>query len=362
MWLPVGYPILPRLWLLSGPPAMPAEGRTIAGIMRGVRVESAPDERAEGPMGAPTAGNTVAVIVTYQPAADVVGHAVALVGQVACIVVVDNGSASESLPILDSLAALPSVTVIRNPVNEGIAHALNQGAEAATDAGADWLLTLDQDAAPGPDIVGISRRACEAYPRLGRLAVIGAASREDLARSRRASNQGRPWIETSAVITAGSLVSLAVVRAIGGFREDLFIDYVDIEFCLRARANGFRVLASLAPTITHSIGQPTVRAIGPRSVTPTNHPAFRRYYITRNRLLVWRRYYRTDSRYVARDILASQKELLKLVLFEQDRASKVRAMLAGIRDGVRGSTGVGWADPGMPDASKSGPTGPRLSR
>jgi len=92
--------------------------------------------------------------------------------------------------------------------------------------------------------------------------------------------------------------------------------------------------------MTHRIGQPTVRFIGPCAVTPTNHPAFRRYYITRNRFLVWRRYGRTEPRYVLADILASQKELLKMLLFEEDRKSKVRAMLAGLRDGLRGSNAL----------------------
>src|SRR5450631_1328998 len=184
----------------------------------------------------PAADNTVAVIVTFQPAADVIGHAEALVGQVSRIVVVDNGSGPGSLPILKSLAALPSVQVIRNPVNEGVAGALNQGAQAAMDAGADWLLTLDQDAGPGPEMVRIAGHAAGAYQWPGRIAVIGSASHSDLARSFGRTSPAQPWIETRAVITAGSFVSLAAFRAVGGFRDDLFIDYVDIEFCLRARA------------------------------------------------------------------------------------------------------------------------------
>jgi len=289
---------------------------------------------------APAAHNTVAVIVTFQPETDVVRHAEALVGQVVGIVVVDNGSGPGGTTILNSLSALPSVHVIRNPVNEGIAHALNQGAQAALDAGADWLLTLDQDAAPGPEIVRIVGHATQAYPWRSRIAVIGSALRSDLARSSGSATRGQPWIETGSVITAGSFVSLDAYRAIGGFREDLFIDYVDIEFCLRARASGYRVLASRAPTMTHRIGQPTVRFIGPCAVTPTNHTALRRYYITRNRFLVWRRYGRTEPRYVLADILASQKELLKVLLFEEGRRSKVRAMLAGLRDGLRGSNAL----------------------
>ena len=288
----------------------------------------------------PSAGNVVAVIVTLGPDREVVHHAETLIGRVSRVVVVDNGSGAEAASILDSIAALPSAEVIRNPANLGIARALNQGAQVAMDAGADWLLTLDQDAEPADEIVSIAGGTFDAYPDRDAIAVIGSTSFEASRAGWVAADRGgQPWIEAVNVITAGSFVSLAAVRDIGSFREDLFIDYVDTEFCLRARARGYRVLASRAPAMTHRIGRPTERWIGLRAVHPTNHSAFRRYYITRNRFFVWRHYWRTEPRFVAKDILAAHKELVKLVLFEQDRGAKVRAMAAGLRDGVRSVSG-----------------------
>jgi rhamnosyltransferase len=287
----------------------------------------------------PTAENVVAVIVTMQPENDVVAHVETLIGQGIRTIVVDNGSGLGASPVFDSIAELGSVQMIRNPVNMGVAHALNQGIQAATDMGASWLLTLDQDAAPSPEIARIAGDTFDAYPRPDLIAVIGSSSEADAARLKNSVGPGRTWIETRTAITAGSFVSLAAVSTIGAFRDDFFVDYVDIEFCLRARARGYRVLASLTPAMTHLVGEPTQRRIGPRSVRPTNHSATRRYYITRNRLIVWRRYARTDGHFVAGDILASQKELIKLMLFEADRPAKVRAMLAGLRDGIRNVTG-----------------------
>jgi rhamnosyltransferase len=288
----------------------------------------------------PSADNVVAVIVTLGPRQDVISHVETLAGQVRRVVVVDNGSGPDAAVVLESMAAMSSVEVIRNRANLGIARALNQGAQVAVDAGADWLLTLDQDAEPTDEIVSVARRTFDAHSHPDRIAVIGSASFETpQAGWLGAGKPGQPWVEEFNVVTAGSFISMAVFAGIGGFREDLFVDYVDTEFCLRARAEGYRVLASTAPAMRHRIGQPTKRWIGRRAVYPTNHSAFRRYYITRNRFFVWRRYWRTEPRYVARDILASQKELVKLVLFEQDRHAKLRAMAAGLRDGLRSVSG-----------------------
>jgi rhamnosyltransferase len=77
------------------------------------------------------------VVVTFEPESDVIRHAEALVDQVVRIVVVDNGSGPGAASILDAVSALPSVEVIRNPDNLGIARALNQGAQMALDLGAD---------------------------------------------------------------------------------------------------------------------------------------------------------------------------------------------------------------------------------
>jgi rhamnosyltransferase len=150
---------------------------------------------------------------------------------------------------------------------------------------------------------------------------------------------GRTWEEVPALITAGSLVSLAVYRAIGPFREDFFVDYVDIEFCLRARRAGYHVVQGNAPTIEHSIGRPTRHRLIFRDVHPTNHSPARRYYITRNRILVWRLYARQEPGFVIHDAFESAKETVKLVLFEDRRRSKMRALLVGFVHGLRGLTG-----------------------
>jgi rhamnosyltransferase len=300
-------------------------------------------KNGSGSADAPAADNVVAVIVTLRPDADVVGHVHTLTELGLRTVVVDNGSGPDGATLLDSIAGPPSVEVIRNATNRGIAAALNQGARFAMESGAAWLLTMDQDAAPSPEILRIAAETFGAYPAKDRIAVIGSASVADAARTRaarvRGADAGRSWSDVRWAITAGSFVSLAAFRAVGEFRDDLFVDYVDIEFCLRARRSGYRILMSAAPAMTHEVGAPALRRLGPRTVAPTHHSAVRRYYITRNRLIVWRSYLRTEPRFVARDILASQKELLKLLLFETDRPAKLRAILAGLRDGSRGVTG-----------------------
>lgn len=281
----------------------------------------------------PDRANAVAVIVTLAPDEGLTDRLASLTSQVAHVLIVDNGSGIDDLTIIQRSAKALDATVILNDANMGVGRALNQAMVWAIDIGAEWVLLLDQDTRPLPGLIDEARHVYAATPWPARVAVI--AGRQPGARSR----SGTPtWMEVPAVITAGSVVSTRAYAMAGRFRDEYFIDYVDIEFCLRARRAGYRVVVGASQTIDHQIGAPTTHRLGWRAVTPSNHSASRRYRITRNRILVWRAYWRNEPGFVARDVLAATKEAVKIVLFEDRRAAKVRAIIRGIVDGVRGRT------------------------
>lgn len=285
---------------------------------------------------APTPASVVAVVVTLSPDDGLADRVAALRDQVAGLVVVDNGSGPAADRILARVAEDCGAEVVRNQTNRGIAAALNQGVARASDRGARWVLMLDQDTLPLPGLVAEATRTYEVFPQRERLAVVAGRQRDHPAP---AARDGQTWEEVPALITAGSLVSVGAYRAIGPFREDFFVDHVDIEFCLKARRAGFRIVQGTSPTIDHRIGAPTSQRLGFRIVTPTNHSPARRYYITRNRILVWASYGLHEPRYVGTDMAAAVKELVKLVLFEDRRAAKLESMARAIRDALLGRTG-----------------------
>jgi hypothetical protein len=50
-------------------------------------------------------------------------------------------------------------------------------------------------------------------------------------------------------------------------------------------------------------------------------------------------FWRSEPRRIAFDVKAAAKELVKIVLFEDDRRRKLAAVVRGARDGVRGLAG-----------------------
>lgn len=279
----------------------------------------------------PDRGHVGAAFVTYHPDPGLAVRVRALSGQVAHIVIVDNGSSELELAPIRDLVTEGTVALIPNGANLGVATALNQGLAWGEERGLDWIVTFDQDSAAEPRLVAEAARVYDAHH--PRIAVIGAGWVSRLGLGTACNSPD--GIEVTHVITSGALHHVGIWRVLGGFREDLFIDYVDTEYCLRARTAGYSVVQGCVPTMTHAIGSPTRRRLINRFVTPSNHDRARRYYMTRNRMFVWRSYWRRESGYVVYDMKAAAKELIKLLLFETDRVGKLRAVLAGARDSNR---------------------------
>jgi rhamnosyltransferase len=111
-------------------------------------------------------------VVTYCPRVEVLRALLAVLApQVSAIVVVDNASPNEPpLEFLGGDVSQAPVHVCRLAENGGVARAQNQGIAMARDLRADYVLLMDQDSAPAPDLVA---RLLEAVEQLDDAASVG---------------------------------------------------------------------------------------------------------------------------------------------------------------------------------------------
>lgn len=269
-------------------------------------------------------------MVLYHPGPEVVANVRSWSGQVSAIFAVDN-SEGDSPAAVSEIAAQGKVVLIRNRKNEGIARALNIGAERALAEGYDYLLTMDQDSSAAPDMVE-KMLQCLSGAGGGKIGII---SPFHVTKSGGSPPPGVVCQEVMTPMTSGCLLNLDVYREVGPFRDDLFIDFVDNEYCLRLRKQGFRVLRANGTLLQHSVGD--TRKYGP--FIATNHSPLRRYYKTRNRFLV-NRLYRSDfPGHCLFDRVRLAKEIASIILFEGEKLAKLRMMWRGYRDYRQGKFG-----------------------
>jgi len=285
-----------------------------------------------------------AIVVTYHPDDGFGDRLARVTPQVGATVIVDNASSVASAAMVRAAAVAAAATLIGNSANLGIARALNQGIQHAIARGYSWALLLDQDTVVDDTLVAGLLATYAACPDAERTAAVGARfrdTRDRPAESRALGARGELWQEVEAVITSGTLLPLRAFADIGPFREDFFIDYVDIEYCLRARARGYRIIENPSPLMSHTVGAPSPHQVLWKKTWTTNHSAERRYYIARNNTVLLREYgtaKRGSWRW--KSIVRSFRLCKRIAFFEEDKMAKIIAVGQGWWDGMRGHMGA----------------------
>lgn len=279
----------------------------------------------------PTADNTALVLVTYYPDEQVKARIQTLSTQFKKVFVVDNTPASQST---DSIYPIISIHLISNSINAGLGRALNQGCEAAKACKFEWVITLDQDSVLQAGFLQ-SQLACwstSAFkPFLLGSNYISESRQESPARF----PVGSYSRQCKTVITSGTLMHLGTWHQLGGFREDFFIDSLDHELCLRARAQGLKVARNGEIHMRHTIGT-TRRG---QKWLPFNHPPLRKYTSTRNTVRTILEYGLYEPLWALKKIAGILYEVASVVLLESSKKHKLQAMQAGITDGFKNRLG-----------------------
>ena len=238
------------------------------------------------------------IIVTYNP--DFEGLKLlldAIVPQLGSVVIVDNGSKADIGAWL--LQQDIRVELVALGDNLGMAKAQNIGIDHARAHGSGFVLLLDQDSLPAPDMVATLLSAAKAQISNGvKLGCVGPRYEDTR------QNNPLPFIRTNGfrlerqtcitpdavvdvdyLIASGCLIPIATLDDVGGMREELFIDYVDIEWGLRAQHKGYRSFGVCAALMKHDLGDEPILFRG-RQI-PVHSP-LRHYYHFRNAVWLYR--------------------------------------------------------------------------
>ena len=212
-------------------------------------------------------------------------------------VVVDNGSADGSPEAIAE--RFPEVELIRAQVNLGFAAGNNVGIRRALDRGADWVVLVNNDATAAPDLVDALVAAAARHPDAGLLAgkvyvdeppdvlwFAGGNFEPRLGYSGRVRGAGKrddgvydEEIDVDWGTGALLAVSREAIDRAGLLDEELFAYLEDVDWCLRIRDAGLRVVFVPSARAWHRVSASTG---GAASTTST-------YYHCRNLFAVCER-------------------------------------------------------------------------
>lgn len=234
------------------------------------------------------------------------------------------------------------------PENVGLAEAQNIGIEAILKSDAKSVIFFDQDSEPSYEFINELCSACEKLDQSGvRVGGVGPVFFDPRTntnypfsvisglRLKSVMPEGEEPFEVSYLINSGMLVPVETLRQVGSMCGKLFIDYVDIEWCLRAASKGYRFYAIPAAKMSHTIGDDRKTFMG-REISI--HSPLRRYYLARNSVYMMRLPY-VPLGYKLRECIFSIIRVVVFVSCVDKKSTYIKYILSGWRDGLLGRFG-----------------------
>lgn len=271
------------------------------------------------------------MVTLYNPDKDVTKNIQSYLEDLTVLYVIDNSNNDNK----NLLPKSKKIVYIPNYKNVGVATALNVAAKKAIEAGYKWLLTMDQDSRFKKDslkkmIAHISENDCQTIGLISPWHVINTGVR-------------KPKEEIDyplEVMTSGNIINLDAHQKVGGYKDEYFIDDIDIEYCMNLHVNGYKVVRLNYIELKHDLGNIEVKHLLGRDFVCSNHNAIRRYYMVRNTFYLCNEYHSYFPDYCQFLKRGLRGQLQNIVLFEKDKIKKVRNMYRGYRDYKKGIKGV----------------------
>ncbi|WP_418562448.1 glycosyltransferase [Holdemanella porci] len=234
-------------------------------------------------------------------------------------VVVDNSDTKNE--ISQSLKNDPNFIYIDMDGNKGIAAALNKGIEYLNSKNIDFALTMDQDSLFPTKYYSNILKLVNKYKT--DYSVIGLNFNQD--------NGGLDEIiEVPYWITSGNFVNISDFMSVGGFMNELFIDYVDFELGYKFKKNGFKICYLKDFSLKHTIGNPIEIHLFGKTYYAMNHSPIRYYYRYRNAYYL---YHFVDRQFFKKEYYKEMiVNTLKMLIYEKNQKVKFSMIRKGIQD------------------------------
>lgn len=273
----------------------------------------------------------VAGIVTlYNPTDEDIKNIDSYIDDIDRLYIVDNteGKSNESrIPINKK------IEYIFNNENVGVAEALNIGAKRAIKEKYKWLLTMDQDSTFRPGVLKEMKKVILNND-MKKIAIVSPWHKTKLINEKPKTDVDYP----NDVMTSGNLVNLDIYKKLGGFKSWMFIDGIDLEYCLNLNSHGYRIMRLNYLELDHNLGDIFYKKIFGRLFLCTNHSPIRRYYIMRNYHYIYDEYKDYNFPYCC-SLISQKHNMIGVILFEKQKIKKIRKYLQGLKDYKKGIKG-----------------------
>jgi len=247
------------------------------------------------------------------------------------LVIVDN-TPNQNLKIENS----EQIIYIPLLENKGIAEAQNIGINLSINIGADYIVFFDQDSLIPPNyitnILDCFLIIKKKYPNLATIGprIIDKNNKLENRSRLRKSSAIKDFLICGQIISSGSIIPTEIINKVGLMKSDLFIDYVDLEWCWRAKSLGYICGQTTFIYMDHKIGSHELK-IGKYTIGVSAIPRY--YYIYRNYIKLMFINYVPIRWKISHGVRLFFRIFYFPIILDNGR-EVLKNMIRGIRDGI----------------------------
>ncbi|MBU5592488.1 glycosyltransferase family 2 protein [Clostridium sp. MSJ-4] len=259
------------------------------------------------------------------------------------VIIVDNASTDDSYEVLKANVK-EDIILIKSEKNLGFAGGNNIGIDYALKEGAEGVLLLNNDTLVEPDFLSKmvenlkEEKVGLVAPKIkyeGKRDYLWFAGGEILwdkfyaihyGEGERDSEKYNKRKELSFITGCSMLISRSLLEDIGGLSEDYFMYFEDVDYCVRAKDAGFKIIYEPEATIYHKVSASTGGEESPFAVQ----------WNTRNRIIFMEKYKNKVSKatlYKGKVFFYTTRIIKYLQYLLKGRKDKAKSLLKGIKEG-----------------------------
>ena len=278
---------------------------------------------------------TLGVVILFHPPKDVRENILSYIDDLDKLILWNN---SQHEPIFSSEDNIYKEKIIEmgNGDNVGLGIALNEAVNYAIKFHYTYLLTMDQDSFFVENDFAKYLNTVNNYSARGERAIFAP---NYIIHGKKLYAEQASLFESENSMTSGSLYPVEVFNEIGLFRDDYFIDIIDIEFCLRAKKYGITTKIVTDAYLNHKLGyQNKQYKFLWKAVSPNEYSPMRSYYMIRN-IHITKKLYPDAGIWKSYLFYYFYKRIFYIILYEKNKFKKIKSLLLGYVHGKKGITG-----------------------
>lgn len=241
-----------------------------------------------------------------------------------------DNSEHKNIEAIEELKRIPNLLYIDGNGNRGLSYPINYAADLSIKDGYKWLITFDQDSIADEHMIPNMIEFANNFDKINRVGIISPSINMSYHEFDYAVGK---FSYNSLVIQSGAMHNLVMLKSIGGYDENLFIDQVDFDYCIRLRYNKYTIVKVNSAVLKQNVNDDDIKIIRQwgRRLYINKYSPIRYYHITRNILYCIKKHKKTNSIYCH-----SQKYFLQSLImtipYDNNKLKKMKAVLLGIFD------------------------------